>query len=384
MATNLYLVGGAVRDLLLGIPRNDRDFVFLGPEKEFQHTFPQARRVGDFFPVFLHHGMEYAPARGPDIQADLEDRDFTINALALDPSGTLYAHPQALDDLRHGVLRPASPLALEQDPARVFRAARFLAVHPDFIPHPELVEAMRRVAKKELLKELAPERVGNELLKALAGAKPSRFLALLAETGCLCPWFQELTKAEHIPAGPAPFHKGNVLSHLAEIMDRLAPAPLAAYMGLCHDLGKMRTDPEAWPHHIGHEQLGAESAGKLGERLRLPRRFIEAGEIAARLHMQAGRYGELRPGAKVDLLMRLHTKQLLEEMFSLVQADKGEDSTEQATRELETILAIRLPEQDRNKGQSSGEKLRMLRAQALTSASHSGKTPAKNSSTPSS
>ena len=252
----LYLVGGAVRDMLLGTPRQDRDFVFLGPEKEFQQAFPEALRVGKFFPVFLHHGMEYAPARGPDIHADLENRDFTVNALALDPSGTLYAHSQALGDLRHGVLRPASPLAVEQDPVRTFRAARFLATHPDFTPHPELIEAIRQTARKGQLEGIAPERVGGEFLKALAGARPSRFLTLLAETGGLCPWFQELTKAEHIPAGPPLFHTGSVLSHMAEVMDRLAPAPLAAYMGLCHDLGKMRTDPAAWPAPHGPRTYG--------------------------------------------------------------------------------------------------------------------------------
>ncbi len=369
MAITLYLVGGAVRDLLLGIPGHDRDFTFLGPEEDFLRTFPKARRVGDFFPVYLHNGVEYAPVRGQDIHADLQSRDFTVNALALEQgqTGILYAHPQALDDLRHSVLRPVSPQALEQDPARVFRAARFLATHPDFTPHPELVETMRRVSKKELLAKLAPERVGGELLKALAGPKPSRFLVLLAKTGCLSPWFQELAEAEYTPAGPTPFHEGSVLSHLAEIMDRLAPTPLTAYMGLCHDLGKMRTAPSSWPRHHGHEQLGTEPARRLGERLRLPRRFIEAGETAARLHMQAGRYGELRPGTKVDLLMRLHAKGLLEKMFSLVQADKGENFTKQATRELGIILAIRLPEKDQNKGEASGEKLRMLRAQALAS-----------------
>ena len=363
----ILLVGGFVRNLLLGRPPGDKDFLVLdADEAEFQARFPQARKVGRAFPVFWLQGSEFAFPRAATLEGDLAARDFTVNAVALDSEGRLFCHPQALEDVRARVLRPCSPRALEQDPLRAFRAARFLAVLPDFNAHPDLRAAMEAVARAGLLADLSAERVGRELLKALAGPQPASFPALLAETGCLEPWFAELAHCQGVPAGPEPAHSTDVFEHTLAVLGRLAGDPLQAWMGLCHDLGKAATPPELWPRHHGHEAAGATSARALGSRLRLPEDFVKAGEKAARLHMTAARYPELRPGTRVDLLMRAGT--LLEPLLEVVRADHGLDFRDQALAEQRRIQAVRLPSDLRGLGPESGRRLRELRAQALSNA----------------
>jgi tRNA nucleotidyltransferase (CCA-adding enzyme) len=362
----ILLVGGAVRDLLLGRPVRDMDFLVLGTtEQEFESRFPQARRVGRSFPVYLVDGREFAFPRRDWVDGDLEARDLTINAVGLDEDGELYAHPQALADLRGRVLRQASDESLTEDPLRVFRAARLWAELPRFMPHPGLVGAMRRAAEQGLLEGLQRERLAEECLKAFAAPLPGRFLELLEAGGCLRPWFEELSKGGDIPAGPVPYHHGSVLEHLREVMDRLAGDPLRGYMGMVHDLGKVGTDPAGWPSHHGHERIGQTLAERLGMRLGLPMRYVRAGETAARLHMAGGVYSKLRPGTKVDLLTRLAAQGILLEFFAVVRADNGGDYTAQAEEDLKSILSVHLNEEDRDLGPASGEKLRTLRAQEL-------------------
>ncbi len=378
----ILLAGGAVRDRLLGRPVTDRDFLVLeATREEFLSRFPRAKAVGKAFPVFILNGSEYAFPRGTtadggpngspddglatDLTVDLALRDLTVNALAQEEDGTLHAHPLALQDLKDRVLRPASERSMSDDPLRVFRAARFLAELEDFTAHPDLLTAMDRTAASGSLSQATADRVGAELRKALRAPRPGRFLELLDQAGCLAPWFAELAQASKIPAGPQPFHQADVLTHVREVMDRLAGDELAGYMALCHDLGKTLTRPEDWPRHIGHETRGAPLAQALGERLRLPAAFIKAGVLAARWHMIAARYPGLRPGTKTDLLMLLHSTGLCREMFRLARADHGHDHLEEALADTETILQVTLEQEDKNQGQSSGLKLRQLRSQAL-------------------
>ncbi|MDD4952820.1 MAG: HD domain-containing protein [Desulfovibrionaceae bacterium] len=362
----ILLVGGAVRNLLLGRPVADKDFLLLGWTRErFLKRFPKAKEAGRAFPVFWLGGDEFAFPRAPDLDQDLAARDLTVNAMALDETGELYCHPQALDDLRERLLRPASGSSLERDPLRVFRAARFMACLPGFSPHPELVRLMSEASSKGLLADLSAERVGQELLRALACPGPGRFLTLLRDTNCLSPWFQELAAADEVPAGPPEHHRGSVLTHTRRVVDWLAEEPLAAWMGLCHDLGKVTTDKAALPGHPDHERRGQDLARALGLRLRLPVRFIKAGALAARWHMTAARYRELRPKTKVDLLLRLHTADLVEPMFRLVQADCGADHLDAARKDLQKILKVKLEPSRGLQGPEAGKALQQMRCQAL-------------------
>ncbi len=361
----ILVVGGAVRDLLLGRPAADKDFLVTGTDEAgFLRAFPEARKVGKSFPVFWLDGKEYAFPRGASLETDLAARDFTINAMALGDDGRLLAHPLALEDLRNRVLRPASAKSLSDDPLRAYRAARFLSCLPDFSPHPSLVSAMAGLGEAPLA-TLNAERVGNETRKAMAGARPGRFLRFLHETGCLRPWFAELAPADRIPAGPPPHHAADLLAHTVEVMDRTAGDMLASWMALCHDLGKCATPPGSWPAHHGHDAKGAALAESLGRRLRLPAGWIRAGADAARLHMKAARYPSLRPGTRVDLLMALHRGGIMGQMFALVRADHGQDHLLSAGEDMKRILAVRLDKDERDLGPDSGARLRMKRAEAL-------------------
>ncbi|MDL2272335.1 tRNA nucleotidyltransferase [Desulfovibrio sp. OttesenSCG-928-I05] len=382
-----YLVGGAVRDTLLGIVPHDVDIVFDGSVEAFLREKPHARRAGSGVPVFLADGHEYIPLNGESIMADVMNRDFTINALALDADGRLYMHPDSMNDLREGVIRPVSPGIFQQDPLRVFRAARFAAVFPDFSLHDSTIPHMRACSASGDLANIAPERVGQEITKTLNEAasetaripRPGNFLRLLAASDSLRPWFAELDGADSIPAGPERYHgSDSVLEHTARVMDRIAeiytrnaPAdrrdiPLALWMGLCHDLGKRTTAPELLPRHLKHEERGEDAALSLAARLRLPKRWEQAGRLAARLHMKGGLYGTLRPGTRVDLLQTLHAAHIAEPFFTLVAADSGDDSLPERMRSgLRTILSIHLPPELRLQGPAAGQKLRELRCQAL-------------------
>jgi tRNA nucleotidyltransferase (CCA-adding enzyme) len=367
----IHLVGGAVRDLLLGRPVTDRDYlVDHATHEQFQGRYPTARLVGKSFPVFILEGEEYAWPRGGSLDADLALRDLTVNALALDEDGVLRCHPRSLEDLAAKVLRPCSPASMADDPVRVFRAARFAARFPEFAPAPELVEQMRAVAAAGGLLACAAERVGREAVKACAAPEPSRFLEILRLGGCLGPWFSELAACVDVPAGPPKYHDRDVFGHICQVMDALAGDSLAVWMGLAHDLGKALTAPEKWPSHHGHDASGEEHARALARRIRLPAAYIEAGALAAAEHMRAGRYPELRPATKVDLLMRLEAKKLAPRMFRLAAADGHGDHLKQAKRDLRAILKVRLPEDKKGLGEKSGELLRQLRSEAIAAASH--------------
>jgi tRNA nucleotidyltransferase (CCA-adding enzyme) len=366
----ILLVGGAVRNQLLGLPVRDRDYLVLDATVEdFLKAHPAAKPVGKTFPVFIYNGEEYSFPRGKDLEQDLARRDFTINALAQeicgDESGALFHHPLGLQDIQARILRPASERSLSDDPLRAYRAARFLAELPGFAAHPELVLAMRRTASSGTLGQPYAERVGQETLKACAGARPGEFLRLLDQGNCLAPWFAELSSASAIPAGPPKHHDSSVLEHTAQVMDALAGDPMAVWMGLCHDLGKASTPAAELPRHLGHEERGETLAKALGERLRLPTRLVNAGSDAARWHMLAGRYPELRDATRVDLLFRLKSRGVLREMFRLVHADKGQDHLPEAQADLDAALTAALPPEARDQGERSGQLLRALRIQAL-------------------
>ncbi|WP_207263604.1 tRNA nucleotidyltransferase [Desulfovibrio sp. Huiquan2017] len=362
----VYLAGGAVRDLLLGRPLHDRDYLVMGATREeFRQTFPRAREVGRTFPVFLVDNMEFSFPRADSLDEELKARDLTVNAQLLDENGELILHPQGFDDLTERVLRPASSHSLTDDPLRVLRAARFAAQLPDFTAHAELIEAMREVGRDGRLAALSADRVVSELRKALESPRPGNFLRLLAKADCLLPWFPEFEKARAIPAGPLPYHDSDVLTHTCRVMDDLAGNPVAVWMGLAHDLGKTLTPKKQLPRHYGHDLAGVPLAEAAALRLRMPNEYKNAGMKAARWHMTAARYGQLRPGTRVDMLMDLHLSGTLSPLFKLVLADHGEDHGDRARKELAAILPVRLAPEDRNQGAQSGEKLRMLRAQVL-------------------
>ena len=212
---------------------------------------------------------------------------------------------------------------------------------------------------------LPAERVGREVLKALAAPAPGRFFRVLAQGQSLAPWFAELEKADSIPAGPRQWHSNSVLGHSLRIMDTVAGDSLAVWMALCHDLGKILTDSALLPHHYGHEKGGVALSLELARRLRLSSRFAKAGVLAASEHMKGGMYTPLRPGTRRDLLWRVHTAGFDQSFWRLVDADSGSPISSTALAHLAVLLDVRLPKDWHNKGEASAKKLRELHCQAL-------------------
>lgn len=360
----IYRVGGSIRDEFLGKPVKDQDFIVLGvDEAAFFKAFPKAVRQGREKPVYRVGADEYTISDCVNIEEDLMERDLTINAMAMDEAGKLYSHPKALSDLKQKILRPVRKENFLKDPLRVFRAARFAANLPDFKVDFTLLEAMKEA--KPYLSKPAAERVGREVLAGLSSENPARFFRMLLETDSLDFWMLELKRASQVPAGPVPYHRGSLFDHLMEVVENLKGDPLLCWMGLCHDLGKLCTNEEEWPHHHGHDKAGEEPIRALSARLRMSKRFEEAGLAASRYHMTAGLYSKLRPGTRVDLLAALHRLKLVEAIFRLVVADNGEDFMNSVKKDLEKILDIHLPEDHGLEGIEAGKRLRELRCMAL-------------------
>ena len=364
----LYLVGGAVRDRIRGLEPTDLDYVAVGGgEEELVRRVRGLTRVGRGIPVFVRGNAQYTVSEFPSIEEDLASRDLTVNALAEDADGRLFAHPYALSDLRDRVLRPVALANFLVDPLRAVRAARFAAAFPDFTVHPDLLAAMRAVSP-EALGGVAAERVGQEVLKACAGPAPGNFLRVLRDGESLSPWLAEFSGADAIPAGPPAFHDSEVLEHTARVMDRCAGEVMRVWMALCHDVGKTVTPSETLPHHFGHEDAGQGLSEALALRLRLPGRFRAAGRLAARWHMAAGRYDGLKASTRVRMLLELDKAGVTEAFFGLVEADNGGRWLDEALRELEVVKGVRLPPQHRDKGPRSAEILLQLRCEALAGA----------------
>jgi tRNA nucleotidyltransferase (CCA-adding enzyme) len=323
-----YLVGGAVRDRLLGLPPGDRDFVVVGATVE-QMRAAGYRQVGRDFPVFLHPdtGEEYALARterksarghtgfvvhadpSVTLEDDLRRRDFTINAIAEARDGTLVDPFGGARDIEARVLRHVGE-AFVEDPLRVLRAARFMArLAPlGFRVAPETLALMRDMAAGGELAELAPERVWQELAKALRSKAPSAFLRTLRDANALVAVLPEVDALYGVPQR-AEFHPeidtGTHIELVCDVAATLAPGDdLVGFAALTHDLGKALTPEGELPRHVMHEQRGIAPLAALCERLRVPNEHRELALIACREHLNVHRIDELKPATVHELIAR--------------------------------------------------------------------------------
>jgi len=336
-----YVVGGAVRDRLLGLPVQDRDHVVVGatPEDMLARGF---KPVGKDFPVFLHPDSheEYALARterktapgykgfvfhaAPDVtlEADLARRDLTINAIAQDESGALVDPFGGQADLAARVLRHVGP-AFAEDPVRVLRVARFAARFPDFHVAEETLALMRLMADNGEVDHLVPERVWQELSRGLMEARPSRMLDVLHACGALAKVLPELERLFGVPQ-PAEHHpEVDTGAHILRVVDQAAvrrfPLPVR-FAALLHDLGKGATPHAEWPHHHGHEATGAALAEAVSERLRAPADCRDLAVLAAREHGVIHDAASLRPATVVKLLERVDALRRPERFGQLLEA----------------------------------------------------------------
>ena len=317
-----YLVGGAVRDGLLGITGADRDWVVVGstPEAMAAQGFTP---VGKDFPVFLHPQTheEHALARterktapgykgfvvhaSPEVrlEEDLARRDLSINAIAQAEDGTLIDPYGGQHDLQHKVLRHVTE-AFREDPVRILRVARFAARFPDFKVAEQTLVLMQDMVGAGEVDALVSERVWQELSKGLMSAKPSRMLQVLRDCGALKILLPEVDRLYGVPQPPEHHPEIDTGVHLEMVLDETARvhAPLEVrFAALCHDLGKGTTAKELLPRHIGHEQRSVTLLRKLCERLRVPVPCRELAEVVAREHGHL--HGAMSFGA--EALLRL-------------------------------------------------------------------------------
>ncbi len=325
---NTYLVGGAVRDRLLHRPPGDRDWVVVGSAPE--HMLAQGfRAVGRDFPVFLHPqtGEEYALARterksgrgyrgfvvdadpGVTLEQDLQRRDFTINAIAEDVDGRLIDPFGGVRDIEARVLRHVSD-AFAEDPVRILRAARFMArfVPLGFSVAAETMALMRTMVADGEVDHLVPERVWQELERALREPRPAAFVRTLRDCGALARILPEVNALYGIPQRPEYHPEIDTGTHVEMVCDmaaRLAPGDsVIGLAALLHDLGKALTPADELPRHIGHEHNGLPAVEAVCARLKVPAEHRELALIACREHLNVHRLGELRAATVHDLIAR--------------------------------------------------------------------------------
>ena len=319
-----YLVGGAVRDTLLGLPVKDRDWVVVGatPQEMLDAGYQQ---VGRDFPVFLHPQSreEYALARterksgsgytgftcyaAPDVtlEQDLLRRDLTVNALAQDENGTIIDPFNGQQDLRQRILRHVSP-AFNEDPLRVLRVARFAAryAHLSFRIADETMTLMRDMTGAGELAHLTPERVWKETESALRTRNPQVYFQVLRDCGALKVLFPEIDALFGVPA-PAKWHPeidtGIHTLMTVSMAAMLSPEMDVRFATLCHDLGKGLTPPALWPRHHGHGPAGVRLVEGLCQRLRVPNELRDLAKLVAEYHDLIHTFPVLQPKTIVKL-----------------------------------------------------------------------------------
>jgi tRNA nucleotidyltransferase (CCA-adding enzyme) len=333
----IYMVGGAVRDALLGLPVQDHDWVVVGatPEALIARGYLP---VGKDFPVFLHPETreEYALARTerktargyrgfvvhaePDVtlEQDLARRDLTINSIAapsrhpdatagFDPDFSALIDPfNGQQDIRDKVLRHVTG-AFREDPVRILRLARFAARFPDFSVAPETMALMQAMVAEGEVDALVAERVWQELARGLMENTPSRMFEVLRESGALQKLLPEVARLWGVPQPAAHHPEVDTGVHLMMVLDmsaRLKASLAVRFSCLCHDLGKGTTAADVLPRHIGHEDRSAHLLKDVCERLRVPVECREMADVVAREHGNIHRSESLNAASLVRLMER--------------------------------------------------------------------------------
>jgi tRNA nucleotidyltransferase (CCA-adding enzyme) len=325
---DVYLVGGAVRDKLLGLPHRERDWVIVGgtPDALLAQGY---KPVGKDFPVFLHPKTqeEYALARterkigkgyygfecyaSPEVtlEEDLSRRDLTINAMAATEQGNIIDPFKGQEDLKNKILRHVSP-AFAEDPVRILRVARFAARFAPlgFTVAPETLALMHSMVVANEVDELVAERVWQEMHRALGEVNPAQFFLVLRACGALQRIWPALDKLWGIPQPEQHHPEIDTGVHVMMVLDmsaKLSEERLTRFAALCHDLGKGESPPEMWPSHRGHEERGVPLIQAFCKRYRVPKEYGDLAKLVSRFHLHCHRVFELKPTTLLKTLERL-------------------------------------------------------------------------------
>ena len=339
----LYLVGGAVRDKLFNLEKNDEDYCVVGLDfRKFEELFPNAIKRGKSFFVYDIDGREFAMARSEykigkkhtdfkitsnsniTIEQDLVRRDITINSIAEDVlTGEIIDPFNGISDFKNGVIKATSS-NFKDDPLRAYRAARFASKF-NFDVDENTIKMISEL--KSELKYLSPERVFEEFRKAINSNYPVRFFEVLKKANILEVHFEELYKLigaiqpiDHHPEGDAYNHTMFAFKMACSI----TKDEKIRFSALVHDLGKGLTPKEEYPHHYGHDIKGVDEVKKFGKRLRMPKSWIKSGVTSVAEHMKGGIFYRMTPNKQIDFLERISKTDLgLKGLEIVVESDKN-------------------------------------------------------------
>lgn len=391
---NLYLVGGAVRDKLLGKEVHDEDYCVTGlNSKDFEKLFPEAHIRGKFFEVYDIDKKEFAMARkekksgkghkefevetGKSITIieDLKRRDITINSIAEEVlTGKLIDPFNGVKDIEDKIIRATSN-SFKEDPLRVYRVARF-AASLDFEVDENTIEMMKTL--KDELNNLSKERVFTEFRKALETKKPSKFFDVLRRANVLDVHFKEIydligniQPEKYHPEGDSYNHTMIVVDHSAELTDDAK----IRYAALVHDLGKGVTPKDMQPHHYGHDIKGVKIVEEFSNRLGVPNSWKKCGKMSAKEHMRGGIFNKMTPAKQVDFITNVSKSMLgLDGMKIVVTCDRWREEKPEdinfdilGKQILEKIDGNFIKKRYNIKNEEIGEKLRQERIELLKS-----------------
>ncbi|MCV6639044.1 multifunctional CCA addition/repair protein [Candidatus Albibeggiatoa sp. nov. NOAA] len=318
----VFKVGGAVRDRLLGRAVKDIDWVVVGTTVEHMQSLGFIQ-VGKDFPVFLHPktkqeyalarterktgkgytGFEVYAAADVSLEQDLSRRDLTINAMAEDEQGNIIDPFNGQQDLDNRLLRHVSP-AFSEDPVRILRIARFAARY-DFQIAPETMELMQEMVKNGEVDALVAERVWQEAERALGEAYPQRFIEVLRQCGALAVIFPEVEQLFGVPQRADYHPEVDTGIHLLLCLQqarRLTSDTQVIFAVLVHDLGKGNTPSDILPRHLGHEERGLDLLVPICKRLRIPKQYKELAKFVVQFHTHCHRIADLRPNTALNVL----------------------------------------------------------------------------------
>lgn len=404
-ATRTYLVGGAVRDALLGVEPRERDWVVTGATPETL-TEQGYRQVGASFPVFLHPETqeEYALARterkqghgyhgfavdfhpGVTLEQDLERRDLTINAIAQDEQGKLIDPFNGQSDLRDRWLRHVSP-AFSEDPLRVLRVARFAARFASlgFRVHPDTMVLMEQMTRDGEIDHLVAERSWTEIAGGLSAQQPSIFLQVLRDCGALVVLLPEVDVLFGIPQDERNHPEIDTGLHVQMTLDYAASQDYPTevrFALLLHDLGKGLTPQEHWPGHHQHETEGLPLVREVCQRLKVPVAYRELAERVCELHLLVHRAQELKPKTLLKLLEAADLLRRPERLQFLLKACESDyrgrlglqqrpyPQAETIARALDAALAVKVRDIDTSglSGSEVGQAMHAARVNAIAAA----------------
>lgn len=407
----VYLVGGAVRDSLLGHPYQEKDYVVVGATPE--HMLAQGfQPVGKDFPVFLHpetkeeyalarterksgkgyHGFQFFTDTTVSLEEDLIRRDLTINAIAMDQDGTLYDPYGGQTDLENKTLRHVSE-AFAEDPLRVLRVARFAARYSAYGFHiaPETLQLMQTMAESGELDALTPERVWKETSRALLEDHADIYFQTLRDCGALKHLFPEIDALFGVPQRPEYHPEVDCGIHTLMSLQQACKSNYSLdvrFAVLVHDLGKALTPANELPRHIMHEERGVKPVTELCERLKVPTQTRQLALSVCKEHLKCHQIMSLKPGTVWRLLQRLDVLRRPERVEAFVQAcecdargrlgleDRPYPQAQYMLDAMQVVRSIKVQDLPENiKGAEIGEMLIQYRIDALTEFKHQNQTP---------